>query len=159
MLLLLFFEAIHQISRSQDLKNWRFESDVITRILGRPQLTNPSDLPCHFYTTLDMGFYGLLCSGTSYTRSDTYFFHMLVSAYVASFIRDSSFIWSMRLVCWIFVFFIVYSIQYGRRRHVFTRAGPGFEVRGGANGWNNLKTGGGGILFSYTVLSWCPIAK
>ena len=41
---LFFFEVIHQISRSQGRKNWRFESNL--RILGRSQLSNPSDLPC-----------------------------------------------------------------------------------------------------------------
>ena len=41
---LLFFEVIHQISRSHVRKNWRFESNL--RLLGRSQLSNPSDLPC-----------------------------------------------------------------------------------------------------------------
>ena len=46
---LLFFEVIHQISRSHGRKNWRFESNL--RLLGRPQLSNPSDLPCFIYFT------------------------------------------------------------------------------------------------------------
>ena len=41
---LLFLEVIHQISRSHGQKNWRFESNL--RLLGRSQLSNPSDLPC-----------------------------------------------------------------------------------------------------------------
>ena len=41
---LLFFKVIHQISRSHGLKNWRFESNL--RLLGRSQLSNPSDSPC-----------------------------------------------------------------------------------------------------------------
>ena len=41
---LLFFEVIHQILRSHGQKNWRFESNL--RLLGRSQLSNPSDLPC-----------------------------------------------------------------------------------------------------------------
>ena len=36
--------SIHQISRSHGLTNRRFESNL--RLLGRSQLSNPSDLPC-----------------------------------------------------------------------------------------------------------------
>ena len=52
------------------------------------------------------------------------------------------------------------------------RADPGFEVRGGANGFENLKTGVGGRIlvmkyiyfiqgkpFSYTVLPWCLVTE
>ena len=39
----LFFEVIHQISHSHGLKSQRFESNL--RLLGRSQLSNPSDLP------------------------------------------------------------------------------------------------------------------
>ena len=41
---LLFFKVIHQISRLHGRKNWRSESNL--RLLGRSQLSNPSDLPC-----------------------------------------------------------------------------------------------------------------
>ena len=39
-----FCEVIHQISQSHGRKNCRFESNL--RLLGRSQLSNPSDLPC-----------------------------------------------------------------------------------------------------------------
>ena len=41
---LLFCKVIHQISRSHGWKNWRFDSNL--RLLGRSQLSNPSDFPC-----------------------------------------------------------------------------------------------------------------
>ena len=50
---LLFFKVIHQISRSHWRKNWRYESNL--RLLGRSQLSNPSDLPCctkHHWLTM-----------------------------------------------------------------------------------------------------------
>ena len=42
---LLFFKVIHQISRSHGLKNWWFYP-IWVRLLGRSQLSNPSDLHC-----------------------------------------------------------------------------------------------------------------
>ena len=39
------FEVIHQISSSHGLKNCQFESN--SGLLGRSQLSNPSDLPCY----------------------------------------------------------------------------------------------------------------
>ena len=40
----MFSKVIHQISRSHGLKNRQFESN--SRLLGRSQQSNPSDLPC-----------------------------------------------------------------------------------------------------------------
>ena len=40
-----FFDVIHQTSRSQGVKNQQFESNLRS-LLGRSQLSNPSDLPC-----------------------------------------------------------------------------------------------------------------
>ena len=46
-----------------------------------------------------------------------------------------------RQVC---LFIFVYRVS---------RADPGFEVRGGANGFDNLKTRGGHIYFKYTTIT------
>ena len=50
------------------------------------------------------------CIWSSLAMSITCFLHVLVLACVASFIGDSSFIWSMRLACRIFFILMVYSI-------------------------------------------------
>ena len=61
---LLFFEVINQIPRSHGLNNWRFESNL--RLLGRSQLSNPSDLPC-------LQGVSVLWSPITWHRSDTSF--------------------------------------------------------------------------------------
>ena len=43
---LLFFEAIRQIGRSHRLKKINDLNPIWVRLLGRSQLSNPSDLPC-----------------------------------------------------------------------------------------------------------------
>ena len=48
---LLFFGVIHQISRSHGLKNRRL-NPIWIRLVGRSQLSNPSDLPCSWYLGL-----------------------------------------------------------------------------------------------------------
>ena len=48
------------MSRSHGRKNWRFESNL--RLLGRSQLSKPSDLPCFYCTRLNIKVYLILSS-------------------------------------------------------------------------------------------------